>query len=37
MKSDLDPVGKWLDTATKAIRFKPDRKEDVYKRQHVDN
>ena len=27
MKSDLDPVGKWLDTATKAIRFKPDRKE----------
>ena len=27
MKSDLDPVGKWLDTATKAIRFKPDRRE----------
>ncbi len=26
MKSDLDPVGKWLDTATKSIRFGPDRR-----------
>ena len=26
MRPDMDPVGKWLDAATRAIRFGPDRK-----------
>ena len=26
MKMERDPVGQWLDTATKAIRFGPDRR-----------
>ena len=26
MKMERDPVGQWLDAATKAIRFGPDRR-----------